>query len=248
MINFTTYLLEVSRADQYEIDVASEIDMLDGFSAKRPKVSSKYSDILVTNSSNKKVWIEVKMNHTDNLGNTRVFYDGSKWDGSPKPLDPLKKFCVNTLNASPQAAKFIADVSKHSGIKNPKIPTTLGGLRDDSAVPLDVMKDFFSSRNRYIVNIENQNLGKLVEDHYLNGKAEPAYYMQAGDDFYMIGSSNPLNLPRDIPKLSGFGDFKMRVSTRSRFYEVQPEVKIKKMPVSKYSIKPGTSKKNPFTS
>ena len=62
----------------------------------------------------------------------------------------------------------------------------------------------------------------------------------------MIGKSNPLKVPNDVPLLSGTGNFKIRVSTRSAFYEVQAEIKIIKMPVSKYSVKPGTTKKNPF--
>jgi len=62
----------------------------------------------------------------------------------------------------------------------------------------------------------------------------------------MIGKGNPLGLNTAIPVLSGEGDFKVRVSTRSQFYEVQAEIKITKMPDSKYSVKPGTAKKNPF--
>ena len=110
------------------------------------------------------------------------------------------------------------------------------------------MKEYFDQPgvNRYIATESNVNLGKIVTDHYLKGKAEPAYYMQAGDDFYMIGTKNPLNLPRDIPVLQGNGPFKVRIATRSQFYEVQAEIKIDSMPKSKYSCKPGTKKKNPF--
>jgi len=39
----------------------------------------------------------------------------------------------------------------------------------------------------------------------------------------------------------------MRVSVRSKQYEIQPELKVKSMPNSPYSLKPGTTKKNPFT-
>jgi hypothetical protein len=45
------------------------------------------------------------------------------------------------------------------------------------------------------------------------------------------------------------GDFKMRIGVRSSgsaFYEIQPEIKITNMPKSLYSLKPGTTKKNPF--
>ena len=237
----------MSAADQYEIDVAEYIQSL-AIDAKRPKVSSKYSDVLIHHKG-KEVWLEVKMNHTDNLGNTRVFFDGKKWDASPDAdgkLSPLKQFCVDTLNNSKDAKRFIADLEKFTGMKDIKIPTTLGGLKDPKAVPLDKMKDFFNTRNRYILKLPGVDMGELVTNHYLKGKAEPAYYMQAGDDFYMIGNKNPLKVPSDVPQVSGSGEFKMRISTRSRFYEVQPEVKIEKMEKSPYSLKPGTTKKNPF--
>ena len=247
MRTFKGYLVEMSAADKYEIDVAEYIQSL-AIDAKRPKVSSKYSDVLIHHKG-KKVWLEVKMNHTDNLGNTRVFFDGKKWDASADEggkLSPLKQFCVDTLNNSSDAKRFIADLEKFTGMTDIKIPTTLGGLKDPKAVPLDKMKDFFATRNRYILKLPGIDMGKLVTDHYLEGKAEPAYYMQAGDDFYMIGKKNPLGVPSDVPQVSGSGEFKMRISTRSRFYEVQPEVKIERMENSPYSLKPGTTKKNPF--
>jgi hypothetical protein len=235
-------------ADKYEKDVADYLAQL-GVPASRPPVSSKYSDILIKRGS-QRVWLEVKMNHTDNLGNTRVSFDGKQWTAAPdkgsNKLSPLKQFCVDTLNGSRDAKKFLDDLAKFANMREIQVPTTLGGLKDPKAVPLDVMKDFFKSRNRYILKIPNVDLGKLVTDHYLEGKAEPAYYMQAGDDFYLIGRDNPLGLPRDIPLVKGKGEFKMRVSTRSRFYEVQPEVKITDMPNSPYSVMPGTRKKNPF--
>lgn len=97
------------------------------------------------------------------------------------------------------------------------------------------MKGYFNQPgiNRYIAIETDVDLGKLVTEHYLKGKEEPAYYMQAGDDFYMIGTSNPLDYPGIFQFFLG-GDFKVRISTRSKFYEVQAEVKIIKMPNSKY--------------
>jgi hypothetical protein len=253
MKTFKGYLIEMSPADKYELDVAQYIQSL-GIDAERPRVSSKWSDVIIYPNGtkvpySKGIWLEVKMNHTDNLGNTRVFFDGKKWDAAPEKsggLSPLKKFCVDTLNKSREAKKFIEDLEKFTGMKDIKIPTTLGGLRDPKAVPLDKMKSFFETRNRYILKLPGVDLGKLVTDHYLEGKEAPAYYMQAGDDFYRIGRKNPLGVPSDVPLLSGTGEFKMRISTRSRFYEVQPEVKIEKMPISRYSLMPGTRKKNPF--
>ena len=249
MKTFKTYIIESKSADQYEVDVANHLNSMENVVAERPRVSAKYADVLVSLSSGKgPVWLEVKMNHTDNLGNPRIYYDGSKWDTTY--TTPLAKFSVDLANRSQQTKDFINAISKFSDISRPKIPTTKGGLRDSEAVPLSVMKEYFKQPdvNRYIAMESDVDIGKLVTQHYLEGKAEPAYYMQAGDDFYMIGRANPLGLPRDIPLVSGRGNFKVRVATRSQFYEVQAEVKIIKMPNSSYSIKPGTNKKNPFES
>lgn len=238
----------MSRADLYEVAVADYINQFENVNAIRPKVSTHYSDVLVKHN-NESAWLEVKMNHADNLGNTRCFFDGVTWDSSRKhgQLSPLKRFCVDTLNTASAASRFIVDLEEFSGMKNIKIPTTRGGLRDPSSVPLRTMKSFFEDRDRYILSCEDVDLGALVTSHYTQGKAEPAHYMQAGDDFYLIGPDNPLGLNTNIPHVSGIGAFRMRVSTRSKFYEIQPEVKIRKMPHSDFSIMPGTTKLNPFS-
>ena len=239
-------LLESKKSDKYEKDVADALDKIKGVTAERPKVSTAFPDVLVTAQNGNSCWIEVKMNHTDNLGNPRVFYDGNKWDTTYTTTAAKK--AVELLNKSDETKDFLEAISKFSGIKNPKIPTTKGGLKDRDAVPLSVMKEYFSQPgiNRYIMTIPDVNLGNVVSDHYLKGKAEPAYYMQAADDFYMIGRANPLKLNKGIPLLSGAGPFRMRVATRSAYYEVQAELKIQEMPKSRYSIMPGTKKINPF--
>lgn len=237
-------------SDKFEKDVAEEINNIPGIEASRPSVGVDYSDVKITKYNNKPVkeWVEVKMSHTDNLSNPRVFYSDGKWQTTYKT--PAAKAAINILNKSAEAKKFIKEISKFSGIpeKSIKIPTTKGGLKEPGAVPLAVMKQYFEkpSINRYIANDENYNLGDLVTEHYTLGKTEPAYYMQAGDDFYRISNKNPLKLDNKIPLLSGYGDFKVRVATRSEFYEVQAEIKIKKMPNSNFSIAPKTKKKNPF--
>lgn len=237
-------------SDKYEQDVAKYIGSIPGVTALRPAVSTEYADVKVT-YKNTTTWFEVKMSHTDNLSNPRVFFSNGSWKTTYKT--PAAKEAVDILNSSTFSRQFINNISKFSGIPpyKIKIPTTKGGLKEDGAVPLDVMKQYFSQPNinRYIANQENFNLGKLVTEHYTEGKKEPAYYMQAGDDFYLISKADPLKLSygaSTIPLLSGFGDFKVRVATRSDFYEVQAEIKITKMPNSKYSLKPGTKKQNPF--
>jgi len=246
MESFKSFLAESAASDKYEKDIADYLNKMPNVTAGRPRVSTAYSDVLISLEGGEQSWLEVKMNHTDNLTNPRIFYNGRKWD-TTYGMAAAKK-AVDIMNKSQEAKDFIKNIAEFSGIKNPKIPTTKTGLKDKDAVPLAKMKEFFSQPgiNRYITALPNVDLGAVVTDHYLNNKAEPAYYMQAGDDFYMIGSTNPLKLPNDIPKLSGTGPFKVRVATRSAFYEVQAEVKIAKMPDSPYSLKPGTRKKNPF--
>ncbi len=241
-----TYLIESAASDKYEKAVADNLNKMKGVNAERPRVSTKYSDVKITLDGGETSWLEVKMNHTDNLTNPRIYFDGNKWD-TTYTMAAAKK-AVEIMNKSQDAKDFVTAISKFSGIKKPILPTTKSGLKDKNAIPLDVMKEYFAQPgiNRYIAALPNVDLGAVVTDHYLNGKAEPAYYMQAGDDFYMIGRTNPLKLPKDIPLLSGSGPFKVRIATRSAFYEIQAEVKIAKMPDSPYSLMPGTRKKNPF--
>ena len=240
-------------SDAFEKKVADGINKLKGYKAIRPSVGTAYSDVKITeNPIDKKMyWLEVKMNHTDNLSNPRVFYHSGKWQTTYKT--PAAAATVNVLNKSPQARAFIFAIAKLANIPvtKIKIPTTKSGLEEEGAVPLEVMKGYFnkvygSGINRYIASQENYDLGKLVTEHYTIGKAEPAYYTQAADDFYLISSKNPLKLDRGIPVLSGKGDFKVRISTRSEFYEVQAEIKIKSMPDSNYSVLLGTKKINPL--
>jgi hypothetical protein len=238
-------------SDKYERDVAKNMDMAvrsvdKKGNAKRPSVGTEYADVKIR-AFGQDIWCEVKMNHTDNLSNPRVFYEGGKWQTTYST--PAAQHTVDILNSSADAKKFIKDISKFSGIPLDviSIPTTKSGLKAPGAVPLHVMKAFFSQPgiNRYIAEEKNFNLGKVVTEHYTIGKAAPAYYMQAADDFYMISNANPLGM-KGVPVLKGKGDFKVRVATRSAYYEVQAEIKIKDMGNSPFSVAPGTKKKNPF--
>jgi hypothetical protein len=238
-------------SDAFEKKVADGINKLKSYKAERPSVGTEFSDVKITKNpiDTKNYWLEVKMNHTDNLSNPRVYYHSGKWQTTYKT--PAAAATVNVLNKSPQARAFILAIAKFANISvsKVKIPTTKSGLKEEGAVPLEVMKAYFNRPgvNRYIANQENYDLGKLVTEHYTIGKAEPAYYMQAADDFYLISSKNPLKLDKGIPLLKGKGDFKVRVSTRSEFYEVQAEIKISSMPDSKYSVLLGTNKINPLS-
>lgn len=234
-------------SDRHEREVAKAIDSIPGVKAERPTVGTDYPDVKVTYKG-KSTWVEVKMSHTDNLSNPRVFYSGGKWHTTY--TTPAAAAAVEILNESKQTETFLKNIAKFSGIpfKSLKIPTTKSGLKEEGAVPLAVMKSYFAQPgvNRYIANKENFDLGKVVTDHYTIGKTEPAYYMQAGDDFYRISKTDPFKFGTGVPLLTGTGDFKVRISTRSEFYEVQAEIKIMDMPDSKYSLLAGTKKLNPF--
>ena len=240
-------------SDKYEHDVANYINKISGVKAVRPTVSVKYPDVKITYKGETH-WMEVKMNHTDNLGNPRVSYTSGKWDAA-RPLDPVKEFAIDYLTKSNETKTFLKDIAKFAGLNWQKmiLPSTKGPLTLANAVPYNVVVQYFKTRQQYILDVPNVDLGKLVAGHYLKAKEEPAYYLQAGDDFYMIGTQNPFGLPKDIPNIGqprkSIGNFKMRIGVRSSasgFYEIQPEIKITNMPISPYSVMPGTKKKNPF--
>ena len=234
-------------SDKYEKDVARNINKIPGVTADRPTVGTDYPDVMVKYKGITS-WVEVKMNHTDNLSNPRVFYSNGVWQTTYKT--PAAAEAVKILNASDQTKTFLKAIATFSGIpyNTLKIPSTKSGLKEPGAVPLHVMKSYFDQPNinRYIANKANVNLGKVVTDHYTKGKTKPALYMQAGDDFYRISNEDPFKLGDKIPLLVGRGDFKVRIGTRSEYYEVQAEIKIASMPDSNYSVKPGTKKLNPF--
>jgi len=238
-------------SDKFERDIAKSLQEAIQIVDKRAKVkrnasSTAYSDIHIQ-ALGKNTWCEVKMSHTDNLSNPRVYYSEGMWQTEYKT--PAAKHTVDLLNGSKQAKEFVSAIAKFSEIPEDKIeiPTTKTGLRSKYAVPLDDMKAYFSQPgiNRYIAEEKNYDLGKLVTEHYTQGKREPAYYMQAGDDFYMISKQNPFRL-KGVPILSGMGDFRVRVSTRSVFYEIQAEIKLKDMGDSPFSVAANTKKRNPF--
>lgn len=257
MLTFKGYLKEEpelllmsAKSDKFEQDVANELVKM-GLKASRPKVDSTYADVLIEYEGDR-IWLEVKMNHTDNLGNTRASYDGKKWSSAPEKKGrlkgkqgPLKVYIADMLKK--HAKKFVADIQKATG--KTKINTNRGPQqKDPNTVNHAEMKAYMAKqRDQYIVTVPNRDLGKVVVAHYSEGgKSEDAYYLQADDDFYMLGKKNPLGVPSDVPQFAGKGDFRMRVGIRSSMYEIQPEVKVKSMGKSKYSIKPGTTKLNPF--
>ena len=253
-------LQESVASDAYEVAVASAINNVahNKFFASAAGGDVRYADVRVDVPSIGSTYVEVKMGHKDNLANPRISFNGQSWESSS--MSPVAKQMIELASSSPDVNQFILDLKKFMGLKpnaTIKIPTTKGGLKDPVAVPLETMRAFVENRgNRYITKQSDIDVGNLVTQHYLKGKVEPANYIQAGDDFYVIGRRDPLGLraamalcgvKTKIPKLGGTGIFNLRVSTRSQFYEIQPEIKITNFkPASSPVSVMGTGKPNPF--
>ena len=67
-----------AKSDRHEKIIAEEIDKINGIVATRPPASVHYSDVKVK-KGNSTAWVEVKMNITDNIINTRFYYEDGEW-------------------------------------------------------------------------------------------------------------------------------------------------------------------------
>jgi hypothetical protein len=204
-----------------------------------------YSDVLI-NHRNKAAWLEIKMSHSDNLANPRVYYHQNTWN--TRYSTPVAGIIVQELNKSQVSRDFVSSLAEYANIPlcNIYIPTNRGEMGAENSVPREVMKEYCTVNSKYVYDDQDRDLTEIVTLHYTKGKTEPAYYMQAGDDFYMISNANPLGLSWDIPQLEGSGKFRVRVSNRSRFYEVQAEIKMRNIVQSQFSLLPNSEKQNPF--
>jgi len=243
-------LVEMSdKSEAFEQNVANAIQRSSPCTATKMGATG-LSDIKIQ-AGGVTTYVEAKMSHRDNLANPRIFFN-QVWQTTYRM--PIADYATALANSSSQAAQFLDDLRKFVGREKILVPTTKGGLKLPNAVSLDEMRAFVDDRgSRYFVREEDIDIGALVTEHYLVGKDQPAHYMQAGNDLYLIGPEDPLNLQavmpdgKTIPTLSGRGDFKLRVSTRSQFYEVQAEIKIKAFtPATSPASVFGGDKVNPF--
>lgn len=232
-------------SDAREHLVASAINLLPNVSAFRPTLGTQYSDVKV-NFRNKESWLEVKMNHKDNLANPRVYYHENTW--KTRYSTPVAHDIVQELNKSQVSRDFVYSVADYCGMayETIYIPTNRGEMGTENSVPRDKMRSYCKNNGAYVLDYQDYDLSELVSSHYTKGKAEPAYYLQAGDDFFMITNCNPLGLSSEIPQLQGTGKFRVRVSNRSKFYEVQAEIKMTSLLSSPFSVLPNSLKQNPF--
>ena len=268
-----------AKSDAYEKAVAKYADgSVKGLKASRPPVATTFSDILVeyTRPAQKasrgkpaqkavavKTWLEVKMNHTDNLMNLRLSYVNGAWkiESEDSQNSPGAISLANEINADPEAKAWLADLENWL-TKNTKAKTRFTGdptnfslystktprKNDPNSISPETMKLFLATRpTKNICAIPNFDIGKIVRLHYTQGKAASVPYISAGDDFYRLGRSNPLKIP-NVPEFSGTNRLVFRVGDRTGNFELQPEVKLLSSQAkhSIYSVKPRTTKKNPF--
>lgn len=251
-----------AKSDLHEHAVAKSIDAsIKGLSAERPKVATSFPDVKVEYKNftgTNAVWVEVKMNHTDNLMNPRFSYVNGKWITPDSYKSPATDMLCDIWNKNKEVKEWIEGLkiflvkNKWKGdIKKMSLYSSKTERnRDPNSVSLDLMKKYLKSLpNKNICKVQNIDVGTLVSTHYLKGKAAAAYYLSSGDDFYQFKLSgvknNPLKIP-DVPVFEGMNQIILRVGDRSDNFEIQAEVKVKSLKSSKYSVAPGTKKENPF--
>ena len=284
MKSFKEFLNESKDSDALERAVAKYIHSLgekggpcEGrIRAVRPTFNTTYSDVLINylplgTKDWKGGWLEIKMNHTDNLTNVRMFFKNGLWQCKTRAL-PTNIAC-DFMNKSNEVSEFMNQLIKFMNKKYPRQDRqdwnirnieiySVKGDREGSknAVTYEQLRDFTENErpNAYIWSLENIDVSKIARDYYKSnsekeGKSAPAHYLQSADDLYRLSDENPLGWEyhSKLPLFEGKGNFKVRIGTRSAKtanHEIQPELKLapKQASASDYSLKPGTSKKLPF--
>lgn len=262
-----------------------------GLKAERPKVDTTYSDVRIVDINNPKIraWLEVKMNKTDNLSNIRLAYAHNQWrletevnyaggnefavhtDIERRQKYPAIVVVLNQLNSDNNVKKLMTDIAIACNIEpNDLVLTSSQALKlrslcnDGKKVTPDAdeLQEFFAKRgNQYICKSELSDLGELIAQNYLIGKAEPVYYIQSEDDLYRTSEENPLGFvgsKGDIPLFNGAGMINARISFRKnspetgkpRTCDIQPELKLFKDSgePSPYSVAPNSKKEFPIRS
>ena len=248
-------------SDKFENDVAKTINKVPGIKAERPKVSTAYPDVKVEYKNFKDtnaVWVEVKMNHTDNLMNPRFSFVGGEWIVPESYKSPATDMLCKIWNENDDATEWLLNlqafliVNKWKGDidKMTLHSTKTERVRDKNSVPVPLMKKYLQSLpSKNICKEDNVDIGKLVSTHYLKGKAATAYYLNSGNDFYQFElpgvKTNPFNIP-NVPVFTGRNSIVLRVGDRSDNFEIQAEVKVRRLDESPYSASPSSKKPNPF--
>ena len=152
-----------------------------------------YSDIKVTNPKNNiNVWIEVKKDKYANYGNSSFTYSDREWKCSTTEEDnPLTKYFIDILTEYSQ--KFIDFCHQKLG-DDFELPRDLPDVIDEWK-KAGMIDDTDNNVLFITEKIEMEEFGKKISEFYQTAKREPVYYIQVGDELFIIDSNyNPLNL------------------------------------------------------
>lgn len=261
--NIVSCIIQESKnSDNHEKLIANSINRLlpDGWSAEHSGMGSSYADVIIYDPNKQKTWVEVKMNTTDNLYNKRMAFSNGMWvPGSDKDESKSKvpMLIAAKLNADSNLKTQMQKLARQAGIKFSALTISGTYPRNVANIKAGIpsVDDFIAiwpgkehgGKNKYIFEEPNYDLAEIAAAHYTAGKSETCPYIQMGDNFFKLGSADPLKL--GVPQLKGRGDLIIRWSHRieTNTFEILVQVKLEKVESeSAFSALPGTSKKNPF--
>lgn len=229
-----------------------------GITALHTGASSGSSDVTVERDG-RQAAIEVKYlrNSGANLVSARFRYADGVWVPAGEESG-FTRMVIDELNSRPEPALFVEDVRRFVEARRlslgqpvpPSIAMPATGedadvlARDPRFVTPGEMRAFMGERkraggNRYVfLDPSCSRIPQLVEGHY---RKKGAQYLQYGDDFFVIGDQDPLGLndaaDPPVPRFdAACGRIGLRVSSRTRRYEIIPEVKAAGVPSSPYGI------------
>ena len=245
--------LSESRYREQEVSDKINRRKIPKLKAETPADDPHYSDVKLTYDKKHTTWLEVKLTHSAQLGSTRVSWNGplGRWEAGAgaSGANPIKEYMLKLLNSGEgktQADDFLKKLTKLMGKTNKSqiiVPTTKSQIRDPKSVTYEQLKEYQALYNtQYFVKLNNVELGSIVSEQYNSGKMEPVSYLQAADDFYLLGNLDQFKLKkihRDIPKFEAKGTFNFRFSFREpdHYIELLPEIKAipSSIPRSNYS-------------
>ena len=154
-----------------------------------------YSDVCVSNPENgKNAWIEVKLNKYSDYGNPSFKYEDREWTcTTSEDGDPLAEFFLKAI--SENSGKFISFCKDYLKKEDIKLPTDLSPALVKAWKATGGVDDTENDTQFITEKIQVDGFGDMISRYYASQKAEPVYYIQIGDDLYIIDRAyNPLNL------------------------------------------------------
>lgn len=198
------------------------------------------SDIFVTDKD-KSFYVECKMTKTTQMASPRIYFNKTYWTNKKLELgesNPLAQYMCDMLNSNEEVKCLLSEMREYFDTDELIFPSRV--------YPPSLVKNFFKKKEtQYILDVSMNDIGKIIAQHYLKGKKFSTQYIQIGDNFYKFCTNDICGL-RDVPILSGEGYLKVRVSIRSKYVEVQPELKFINLEDSNFSILNDSKKQFPF--